>query len=92
MMLQQQILKDKSPFDEEPLYMYLSHQAVHDPLGLPPDDVFSDEEIAILDNILATSDVDGHIRQRFAKVCKPRFYRLPFAIFYNSVGRRFAKV
>lgn len=64
----QQILKDKSPYDEEPLYMYLSHQAVHDPLGLPPDDVFNDEEIAILNNILATSDVDGHLRQRFAKV------------------------
>eukprot|EP00752_Nemacystus_decipiens_P014913 g13276.t1 len=62
------ILKDKTPHDEEPLYMYLSHQAVHDPLGLPPDGVFNDEELAILENILASSDDDGHLRQRFAKV------------------------
>ena len=63
-----QILQHKTPYDQEPLYMYLSHQAVHDPLGLPPDDAFNDEEVAILDHILATSDVDGHLRHRFAKV------------------------
>lgn len=51
--------------------MYLSHQAVHDPLGLPPDDSFSPEEVAILDAIEAKSDEDGHLRKRFAKVRSP---------------------
>ncbi|CAM9864814.1 unnamed protein product, partial [Hapterophycus canaliculatus] len=63
------ILKEKTPFDEEPLFMYLAHQAVHDPLGLPPDGCFSDDEIAILDKIYDNSvDGKGHLRQRFAKV------------------------
>ena len=64
-----QILKEKTPFDEEPLYMYLSHQAVHDPLGIPPDEVFSDDELSLLDNIQADSDENGQLRTRFAKAC-----------------------
>jgi len=63
-----QILKQKTPFDEEPLYMYLAHQAVHKPLGLPPDDAFSDDELSILAAIEAESDEQGHLRARFAKV------------------------
>ncbi|CAN0073946.1 unnamed protein product [Pylaiella littoralis] len=62
------ILEGKTPFDEEPLYMYLSHQAVHPPLGLPPAGCFSAEETAILDRVKANSNEDGHMRQRFAKV------------------------
>eukprot|EP00752_Nemacystus_decipiens_P016039 g14340.t1 len=62
------ILKGKTPHDEEPLYMYLSHQAVHDPLGLPPDGVFNDQELTILDKILASCNDNRHLRQRFAKV------------------------
>ncbi|CAN0430889.1 unnamed protein product [Pylaiella littoralis] len=62
------ILEGKTPFDEEPLYMYLSHQAVHPPLGLPPAGCFSAEETAIPDRVKANSNEDGHMRQRFAKV------------------------
>ena len=32
-----QILRHKTPHDEKPLFLYLAHQAVHDPLGIPPD-------------------------------------------------------
>ncbi len=46
--------------------MYLAHQAVHRPLGLPPDDVFSEEELALLEEIDAGSDDSK--RTRFAKV------------------------
>lgn len=63
-----QILKEKSPFDEEPLYMYLAHQAVHRPLGLPPEGSFSQDELALLEEIEANSDDSGHLRKRFAKV------------------------
>ncbi|CAM9407888.1 unnamed protein product [Pylaiella littoralis] len=63
-----EILKEKTPFDQEPLYLYLAHQAVHPPLGLPPDGSFSPEETAILDAIEANSIVDGGLRKRFAKV------------------------
>lgn len=51
--------------------MYLSHQAVHSPLGLPPAGSFSAEETAILDEIKASSNEDGHLRERFAKVNNP---------------------
>lgn len=51
--------------------MYIAHQAVHDPLGLPPEGVFNEEEEAILNAILANSNEDGHLRQRFAKVSQP---------------------
>ncbi|CAN0191196.1 unnamed protein product, partial [Hapterophycus canaliculatus] len=64
-----QILRKKTPFDEDPVYMYLAHQAVHDPLGLPPADSFTEEQIAVLDAIEANSDDDdAHLRKRFAKV------------------------
>lgn len=66
-----QILEGKTPFDEEPLYLYLAHQAVHPPLGLPPENSFSPEEVAILDAIEANSLLDGDLRKRFAKVNKP---------------------
>ena len=48
--------------------MYLAHQAVHKPLGLPPAGVFSEEELALLKEIEANSDDSGHLRKRFAKV------------------------
>lgn len=63
-----QILRQKTPFDEEPLYLYLSHQAVHSPLGLPPEESFSEEQKAILEEIRFSSDSMGHLRERFAKV------------------------
>lgn len=64
-----QILKEKTPFDEKPLYLYLSHQAVHKPLGLPPEGVFSEDELKMLKEIEANSGEKGHLRKRFAKVC-----------------------
>eukprot|EP00903_Cladosiphon_okamuranus_P009879 g9384.t1 len=63
-----EILKEKTPFDEEPLYMYLAHQAVHRPLGLPPEGSFSEDELALLNEIEDKSDDSGHIRKRFAEV------------------------
>lgn len=48
--------------------MYLAHQAVHKPLGLPPEGVFSEDELSLLKAIEANSDDSGHLRKRFAKV------------------------
>lgn len=68
-----QILEAKTPFDEEPVFMYLAHQAVHDPLGLPPADSFTEEQMGVLDAIEANSDDDdAHLRKRFAKVKRGR--------------------
>ncbi|CAM9644646.1 unnamed protein product [Scytosiphon promiscuus] len=60
-----EILKDKTPFDEKPLFMYLAHQAVHSPLGPPPLDAFTDEEISVLD---ALGEEESSVRLSFAKV------------------------
>ncbi|CAM9815485.1 unnamed protein product [Pylaiella littoralis] len=60
------ILKEKTPHDEEPLFLYLSHQAVHDPLGIPPSDAFTPEEWTLLDALEDSSGSD--LRVRFAKV------------------------
>lgn len=48
--------------------MYLAHQAVHKPLGLPPEGAFSEEELALLKEIETSSDDSGHLRKRFTKV------------------------
>ena len=66
--------------------MYLAHQAVHDPLGLPPDDAFNDEEISILENILASGDDDSHLRQRFAKVKDPTLLARTMFRFETTLG------
>ncbi|CAM9134617.1 unnamed protein product [Ectocarpus sp. 12 AP-2014] len=65
-----EILETKSPFDEEPIYMHLAHQAVHSPLGLPPADSFSEDETLLLDEIGAKiGDVRGaQTRRHFTKV------------------------
>ncbi|CAM9189691.1 unnamed protein product [Choristocarpus tenellus] len=60
----EEILMNKDPFDESPLFMYIAYQAVHDPLGPPPDDAFTREERDILDHI-PTNDL---IRKKFAEV------------------------
>ncbi|CAN0131383.1 unnamed protein product [Scytosiphon promiscuus] len=60
-----EILKDKTPFDEKPLFMYLAHQAVHSPLGPPPLGSFTAEEMSVLD---ALDEDESSIRLRFAKV------------------------
>lgn len=80
---QQQILEENTPFDDKPLYMYLSHQAVHPPLGLPPAGCFSAEEVAILEKVKTNSNEDGHLRHRFAQVMRPRF--MPKSLF-NQQG------
>ncbi|CAM9770541.1 unnamed protein product, partial [Hapterophycus canaliculatus] len=50
--------------------MYLAHQAVHKPLGLPPDGSFTDEEVALLDAVgqRDTDDIEGNTRRWFAEV------------------------
>ncbi|CAM9152223.1 unnamed protein product [Scytosiphon promiscuus] len=65
-----EVVKAKSPHDEQPLYMYVAHQAVHFPIGLPPEGSFTKEETAILDAVEAreTSDVVGGRRRRFSEV------------------------
>ncbi|CAN0405683.1 unnamed protein product, partial [Ectocarpus sp. 8 AP-2014] len=65
-----EILETKSPFDEEPIYMHLAHQAVHSPLGLPPADSFSEDETLLLDEIEGKiGDVQGaQTRRHFTEV------------------------
>ncbi|CAM9812549.1 unnamed protein product [Ectocarpus sp. 4 AP-2014] len=64
-----EIIHEKTPYDDEPLYMYLSHQAVHDPLGLPPGDQFTQDQLDLLERIETGSEEGtGTLRARFAKV------------------------
>eukprot|EP00904_Undaria_pinnatifida_P000649 jgi/Undpi1/10585/HiC_scaffold_29.g13035.m1 len=49
---------------EDPLFLYVAYQAVHDPVTPPSDDVFSDEEIATLERVASQDPW----RKKFARV------------------------
>lgn len=62
--------------------MYLAHQAVHDPLGLPPAEYFSAEQLDLLERIETGSEEGtGTLRARFAKVTKMRQHSCRIAEF-----------
>ncbi|CAB1108130.1 unnamed protein product [Ectocarpus sp. CCAP 1310/34] len=61
-----QIVKNKTPFDEDPLFMYIAHQSVHSPTGPAPYEEFSPEELALLDAVKDATDSEK--RTRFAGV------------------------
>eukprot|EP00903_Cladosiphon_okamuranus_P014415 g13381.t1 len=61
-----QIVQSKTPFDEEPLFLYLAHQAVHSPLGPAPWDAFTPEEQHLLDAV--RNKTGSAVRAKFAGV------------------------
>ncbi|CAM9233994.1 unnamed protein product, partial [Ectocarpus sp. 6 AP-2014] len=56
-----QIVKSKTPFDEDPLFMYIAHQSVHSPTGPAPHEEFSPEELALLDGVKDATESEKRI-------------------------------
>ncbi|CAM9581509.1 unnamed protein product [Ectocarpus sp. 13 AM-2016] len=61
-----QIVRNKTPFDEDPLFMYIAHQSVHSPTGPAPYEEFSQEELALLDAVKDATESEK--RTKFAGV------------------------
>eukprot|EP00904_Undaria_pinnatifida_P009087 jgi/Undpi1/5308/HiC_scaffold_2.g00589.m1 len=61
-----QVLEDKTPWDEEPLFLYLAHQAMHTPVGPAPLDEFTAEEKKLLDDV--DEGTSSPLRTQFAGV------------------------